>query len=304
MSEFCRFKKLGYVVLNVKDLEASTRFYRDVVGLDLTHSDARESRFSCSSDEHNLILRSGAVPGLERICFEVESGLDLERIKAQLSGVNCSYEALDTDELESLGLGNAIRTRVPGSELTLELFSVASQRSEAYRPTVAQILRLGHLVVKTPAFAQAQEFFSNVLNFKTSDRIKSEDGGPHDVVFMRCFPNPYHHSFGLASASTPSLHHIAFMVGSIDDIGAAVNRLPKVGSKIVFGPGRHLASGSMFLYFLDPDGMTIEYTFGMEEFSEYGAREARKLAPTPETVDQWGGQPQPGYASTGAIVLA
>lgn len=44
---------------------------------------------------------------------------------------------------------------------------------------------------------------------------------------------------------------------------------------VVFGPGRRPASTSVFLYFLDPDGMTLEYSFGMEEFPQIGARAPR-----------------------------
>jgi 2,3-dihydroxy-p-cumate/2,3-dihydroxybenzoate 3,4-dioxygenase len=45
-------------------------------------------------------------------------------------------------------------------------------------------------------------------------------------------------------------------------------RMKKKQVPIVFGPGRHPPSGSVFLYFLEPDGMTLEYSFGMEEFPE------------------------------------
>ena len=61
------------------------------------------------------------------------------------------------------------------------------------------------------------------------------------------------------------LHHVNFMVTEINDIGRALHRLGAQGVPIVHGPGRHPTSGSIFLYFLDPDGITLEYSFGMEE---------------------------------------
>ena len=57
------------------------------------------------------------------------------------------------------------------------------------------------------------------------------------------------------------------MVSEIDDIGTAINRFKHHDVPIVFGPGRHIASNSVFLYFLDPDGLTLEYSYGMEEFA-------------------------------------
>src|SRR3546814_15066769 len=62
------------------------------------------------------------------------------------------------------------------------------------------------------------------------------------------------------------------MVSDIDDVGRAINRMKKAEVPIVFGLGRHEPSGSIFLYFLDPDGMTTEYSFGLAEFEEEDAR--------------------------------
>jgi 2,3-dihydroxy-p-cumate/2,3-dihydroxybenzoate 3,4-dioxygenase len=91
------------------------------------------------------------------------------------------------------------------------------------------------------------------------------------------------------------------MVSAIDDIGIAINRFKRAGVPIVFGPGRHPASESVFLYFLDPDGLTLEYSFGMEEFPEVSPREPRVLPPVPESIDGWGGIRDPRMSATGLV---
>ncbi len=118
-----------------------------------------------------------------------------------------------------------------------------------------------------------EKFFLNKLNFRASDRI---DGA---VTFTRCFPNPLHHSLGLSNSDSNRLHHVNFMVTDMDDIGRALWRMKKNDVPIVFGPGRHPPSESVFLYFLDPDGITVEYSFGMEEFPEVNPREPRLMPP-------------------------
>ncbi|MEO5736476.1 MAG: VOC family protein, partial [Variovorax sp.] len=120
----------------------------------------------------------------------------------------------------------------------------------------------------------------------------------------RCFPNPYHHSFAVARAEFDRLHHVNFMVTNVDDVGRAIHRMRKAGVEIVFGPGRHDISNSIFLYFLDPDGMTVEYSFGMEEFAQDGAREARQLPFSMEILDSWGGAPLPATGKGGAVEAA
>ena len=59
----------------------------------------------------------------------------------------------------------------------------------------------------------------------------------------------------------------------------------------------------MFLYYLDPDGITVEYSFGMEEFPEQGARKPRVLAPVRESIDYWGAAVDPRKSAVGAIEI-
>ena len=94
------------------------------------------------------------------------------------------------------------------------------------------------------------------------------------------------------------------MVTDMDDIGRAFNRMPENDIPIVFGPGRHPPSGSIFYYFLDPDGMTVEYSFGMEEFPEHNPRKPRSLEPRPDSGDYWGGLPKEDWAKQGDILPA
>ena len=128
------------------------------------------------------------------------------------------------------------------------------------------------------------------------------DQVPGKIAFMRCPPNPLHHSIALIGGDADGLNHINFMVSDIDDVGRAIYRMKRHEVPIVFGPGRHKPSESIFLYFLDPDGMTVEYSFGMEEFPELDPRAPRDLDPTPDTLDMWGGRPEPVFGKTGAIL--
>ena len=83
--------------------------------------------------------------------------------------------------------------------------------------------------------------------------------------------------------------------------GRAIWRFNNEKVAIVNGPGRHPPSGSMFLYFLDPDGMTLEYSFGMEEFPEVAPRKPRVLEPIRASFDYWGAPVDPRKAAVGEI---
>jgi 2,3-dihydroxy-p-cumate/2,3-dihydroxybenzoate 3,4-dioxygenase len=173
--------------------------------------------------------------------------------------------------------------------------SVRQAASKPFAISHTKIQRLGHVVFSTPLEKESIAFFRDVLNFRESDSIGEA------TTFMRPFPNPFHHGIGIGKSAKRVFHHLNFMVSEIDDIGKAQNRMKKHDVPVVFGPGRHPASSSVFFYFLEPDGMTLEYSFGMEEFSEVDPREARRLPMAPEYIDEWGSVRDPRMGQTGEI---
>jgi 2,3-dihydroxy-p-cumate/2,3-dihydroxybenzoate 3,4-dioxygenase len=295
-----RYKKLGYVELNVSDLEKSRKFYQDVVGLEYVgkREDGAEL-FRCDVDHHSVALHQNASAGFKSVGWMLEDESQFENVYRRLREQNVPYEDLSPTECDLLKVGRATRTVEPFTQATLEFYVPGND--ETVRPfatTHTKIQRLGHVVFSTPQEKQAIAFFRDVLNFRESDSIGEA------TTFMRPFPNPFHHGIGIGKSAKRVFHHLNFMVSEIDDIGKAQNRMKKNDVPIVFGPGRHPASSSVFFYFLEPDGMTLEYSFGMEEFSEADPREARVLPMAPESIDAWGSVRDPRMGSTGEIVPA
>jgi 2,3-dihydroxy-p-cumate/2,3-dihydroxybenzoate 3,4-dioxygenase len=291
-----RYRKPGYVALNVSDVERSVRFYRDLVGLQLeAHDEGEVAYLRCSDDHHNVVLYRAEVPGLKRMAFELESGADLERAARYVAAKGWPLREVGAEETRRLRQGRTIRFRIPESSLVFELYAQMERAAGAYAASVAKIQRLGHVVVRCANRDAVLRTLTEELNFRVSDHFADQ------VAFLRCFPNPYHHSFGVARSDADGLHHVNFMVTDVDDIGRATNRMRNAGVEVVYGPGRHDISNSIFFYYLDPDGLTIEYSFGMEEFAEDAPREPRQLPLSPAILDSWGGMPAPKFGKAGAI---
>ena len=69
-----RYKRLAYVALRVSDVARSVQFYKDIIGLDEGVPAANGMHFlRCGDDHHNVIVRQGDGPEIERVAFEVES---------------------------------------------------------------------------------------------------------------------------------------------------------------------------------------------------------------------------------------
>jgi 2,3-dihydroxy-p-cumate/2,3-dihydroxybenzoate 3,4-dioxygenase len=290
-----RYRRLAYVALDVSDLDQSLGFYRDIVGLVHDRTIEGAAYLRCSDLPQNIVLRKGATPGLARVAFELESEGDLDRAFQYLVGEGFTPEWVDVSETVALRVGKALRFREPGCGLQFE-FHVDPAPADAFEHGHTNIARLGHVVLNVTDFDAVADSMIGKLNFLVSDHV------PGKVAFLRAFPNRYHHSFAIIKGPADGYNHVNFMVSDIDDVGRAINRMKKADVPIVFGPGRHVPSGSIFLYFLDPDKLTTEYSFGMEEFEESGARPPRELEPTPEVLDSWGSIPDPRFGKTGAIL--
>lgn len=294
-----RYRKPGYVALNVTDLARSIHFYRDLVGLQLEERIYDDIAFlRCSDDHHNVVLYRSAEPGVKRMAFELESEQDLKQARAYVEQQGWPVQDVPADEARQLKLGPCFRFRVPEHTLTFEFYAHMERASAPFAPTVAKIQRLGHVVVHCADRDAFLRVLTEKLNFRVSDHFGNQ------VAFLRCFPNPYHHSFGVSRGEKDGLHHVNFMVTDVDDVGRANNRMRNNEVPIVYGPGRHDISNSIFLYYLDPDRLTVEYSFGMEEFPEAAPREARQLPMRPEILDSWGGMPAAPFGKAGSVEKA
>lgn len=288
------YRRLGYAALNVSDLDRSIQFYTDVVGLYPIGERAGSFYFGIGDDRPVVTLSRG-VPGLKRIGWEVETDADLALARARIGAATPAQPVPPSEDMEMLGVADAFRVRQPHSGATFEFF--VRRQPEMQRPGKSWpgLVRLGHVVVGAPDFEGFEAWMRDVCGFAISDRVAGR------TSLMRCPPNPLHHSFGVGYSPEPKFHHLNFMVASIDDVGRGLNRLRSHDVPIVFGPGRHPTSNSVFLYYLDPDGLTLEFSFGMELFPPGLSRQFRDLPNWPETADTWGGRPVKGYAAIGAL---
>ncbi len=291
-----RYEKLGYAALNVTNLDKSVHFYKELMGLDLVSQEENVAYLRCSRDHHNLVLYKAKTPGLRRAAYKMATAEDLKLAYDFYATHGLSPKWLSDEECKTLKQGPTFRVREPSTGLQFEFFDRITFLALPYDHSVTKIARIGHIVVASPNYEEARERLTNVFNFALSDYVEGK------FSWMRCYPNPLHHTFAIGYSERQHLHHINFMVTDVDDVGRALNRMKKAGVEVVFGPGRHLPSTSIFLYFLDPDGMTMEFSFGMEEIPEQNGRLPRMLEMHPNTMDIWGSMPAPLFGKNGAII--
>jgi 2,3-dihydroxy-p-cumate/2,3-dihydroxybenzoate 3,4-dioxygenase len=283
-----RYRQLGYIALNVTDIERSRAFYGDELGLCSEGHGPEGEAVLRAGPGQRLILHRGKQAGLKRLGWQMESAAQLEGVSEALARASSAVE------MQSYGRPcMRFVDRHAGA-----MMDFLAPEPEETAVMDGPIERLGHAVLCTPRYVESVRFLTTILNFHVSDEIEDR------ITFLRCFPNPLHHSLGIASAARNMLHHLSFLTRSREDIAATAIRLRKHGVPVMCGPGRHAPSSSEFLYFLDPDGLTIECSHGMERFSEEGPRMPRVLPPVIESFDLQANRRDPRMHAVGEIETA
>jgi catechol 2,3-dioxygenase-like lactoylglutathione lyase family enzyme len=146
-----------------------------------------------------------------------------------------------------------------------------------------RIGKIGHVVLHVTDMARSVDFYVNVLGMDVSD-VYGEEMMPGGMVFLRF--NPDHHGIALISGMDgPSrnidLNHVAFEVGTLDEVFRARDHLRAAGAKIDFD-GRRRAGCQFAVEFRDPDNHRLEIYSGIDQVGAPGEARPR---------DQWKGAP-------------
>lgn len=279
-----RYRQLGYIVLNVTDPEKSAHFAEKVFGLEPMGAAGDLRFFRAGPGHHDVVMQPAKEAAFARAAWELETEADLDRAFNHYVKLGLDPKWIGDNEAATLRLERAFRIVEPVLRTTVEYYAKMAQYAVPRRNRLTKFQGGKHYGLAIDDCRTVTQYMVENMGFLVSDYTEGWVGS-----LLRCFPNPNHHSFAplqIPSART-GFHHVAFMVEEIDDIGRLFNRAKLHDVKVQFGIGRHPTSGSMHLYLYDPDFFVWEYTLGMEQFPEFGAREPRRMAADRENFDLW-----------------
>ncbi len=154
--------------------------------------------------------------------------------------------------------------------------------------------RVGHIAMRVPEPERGARFYTETLGFEISGRA---DG----IVFLRCgadhhctvfYPVNHRSLWDTHIPQEPGLHHIAFEVGSREELEKASEVLRSRGVAIVAGPGKCEELGvEETLRFLDPEGRCVELYCNMKQIRDAGGSQSeirpKKLSHFNLTSKRW-----------------
>jgi len=137
--------------------------------------------------------------------------------------------------------------------------------------TPFRINKIGHVALHVRDLERSAHFYTQVLGFRVSD-VYGESMMPGGAVFLRC--NSDHHGVALFAASADQLanaglHHMAFEVGTLEEVVRARQHLRKCDVPIDFD-GRRRAGCQIAVEFRDPDGHRLEIYWNIDQIGSEG----------------------------------
>ena len=264
--------KLGHLQLATPDIDASLRFFRDLVGLDVIgEKDGKVYlRAWGEIDHHSLVLSEGPT-GIDHFALRAATGEQLAVLSDDLRAHGVAVEEVAAGA--ELGQGDAIRFVSPQGhpwEVYWEIEKgrqdsrLINQRGKAYLRGSSP-MRLDHINIACSDPATGEAFLMDRLGFLRREYVQPTDG---PIVASWLSVTSQVHDIAIAMDPPPSLkdgrlHHISYVHQDRSDVLRAGEIMRDADVQVDLAPGKHGISQAFFFYVKDPgSGHRVELFAG------------------------------------------
>lgn len=262
------------VELAVSDISRTSTFYADTWGLQKLEPDGDSDIFRATGVEHHvLVLRPRAQPGLLSIGLAASTAEEVDAIYQSLLTQRQTVLNAPHELPTSLGGGYGLEIATPLG-IKVRVSANVSKHSNLIKDS-SRPKKLSHVVINIPDRATHTRWFIEQLGFKLSDTTRTQ-------TFLRCGTD--HHSIAFGDSKRPSINHIAYEMEDIDGVMFGTGRMMDHGYESEWGLGRHGPGSNVFNYFIDPEGIAIEYTAELDQITDQ--------ATEPGEPEYWSGFPR------------
>jgi 2,3-dihydroxybiphenyl 1,2-dioxygenase len=260
--------QLGYVTINVSDLDAWRSVASDVLGVDV-RGDEKSSdrlRFKVDDRHHRLTLQRSSQDKVAAIGWEVASPAALDAVAAAVEKFGIAVTRGSKSEALDRHVVDFFHFKDPEG-FPLEIYFGPSADDVPFRPGRAMsgfncgALGLGHVVLICKDCPAAAKFYQEILGFRLSDYIVWDEA---DATFLHC--NPRHHSLAIMNEcygmKGGDIQHIMLEANSLDDVGRAYDLVQQRNIPLFLSLGQHSNDRMTSFYLKTPSGFAIEYGWG------------------------------------------
>jgi catechol 2,3-dioxygenase-like lactoylglutathione lyase family enzyme len=294
---------LAWLEFEKPDLGAAERFALDFGFTTAYRDDAQLHLRGTRHGSQCLIIRKGPRSRFVAPAFLAEDRQDLERL-AQANdaavrplrgpGGGAAVELTDPSGIPvRVVAGVEQLPELPPQRSLVLNFGEVKRVNATQRPPrePSRIERLGHVVLQTPSFERALDWYLANLGLIVSDFLYfpgQRERGPA-MAFIRCDRGATpadHHTLAMHLGPGRQYIHSAYQVADLDAVAAGGEFLKERGYSRAWGIGRHIQGSQIFDYWRDPDSVMVEHFADGDMFDS--TVEAGWAQMSASSLAQWG----------------
>ncbi|MCY0909983.1 MAG: VOC family protein, partial [Sulfobacillus thermotolerans] len=213
------------------------------------------------------VLEPGGA-GLIKMAFKVDSADDLPVLEKRIEAYGLPVRRVHYHE--DVGIGDGIQATLPSGHV-IQLYheaEIVGTRTGRLNPDPwpdnargMAAPRLDHLLVTAEDPHLFANFFTDVLDFKISEKVTPNEGSDQ-ILAAWLFRTNTPHDVAVIPGPNGKLHHFAFYLDNWYDLLKAGDVMSKNKINIDVGPTRHGITRGETIYFFDPAGNRNEVFSG------------------------------------------
>lgn len=248
--------RLGYVALNVSDLDGAVEDAVQIAGAALVDRTPDRALLSSNARHAELIMHRADHSSLRGIGLETLDPANVDEVtkRAQAAGLR-----ILTDQPSLPVIERAVSIVFPEGHVIEVHTPMPRDRAKRYIGPGIHPSYLDHanLTAKDPE--TSSKLMVEVLGLQLTERTEG-----WELTWMRA-GDGRHHTLGIAkSPEGGGLHHYSWDFADFTDFKRLGDILDSQDRTLVWGPGRHGAGDNIFAYYVDAAGFLVETTAEME----------------------------------------
>ena len=265
--------RLGYIGLNVVDIDAWEPILVKVLGLQARPRKPGEPQYLRMDDRHHrFALYPADTESLAYVGWEVDTRDDFFALFEALKKSGVKVVMGTAAEKAERAVMDLMRFANPDGAVQ-EIFFGGIEDNISFAPSRpisgyrTGDQGLGHVLLVAENAEKTVDFYRQKLGFRLSDYIYWDD---IEATFLHC--NSRHHSLAITNPCMGMLpgvlNHFMVQANSMDDVGRGYDLVQELGIPLILTLGKHTNDHMTSFYMVTPAGFGIEYGFGGREIDD------------------------------------
>jgi len=262
-------RSLGYLRIDSPRVEEWRAFGTDVLGL-MPVEDPQPGTVAFRTDLYppRLVVSQAPEARLAAVGLEVRDRRELEALVEAVHAAGIKTQEGSPEECAARRVTGLARFEDPAGAPIELFYGPVLDHVPVHTPLVSRFVTgsggMGHVVLGARDARAAVDFYIDVLGFAERNTMATPMG---DMWFLS--PNSRHHTIGLLQMDAPvQLFHFMLEVGSIDDVGLALDRVQAHGASLQMSLGKHTNDHMVSFYVYTPDLTSVEFGWGGLQVTE------------------------------------